>query len=126
MKFEDLKIGELYYTATIGTLMITNLYSIPEDTNSYNGEKIGTCVRLMGSREYPLYSKRVYSEYFRLASSEDIEEDLLASITNFNVGNYSLSISESNIYLTGDDSQVSLKPSEVRELMKILEKEVNK
>jgi hypothetical protein len=61
-----------------------------------------------------------------LASSEDIEEDLLASMTNFNVGNYSLSISESNIYLTGDDNQVSLKPSEVRELMKILEKEINK
>lgn len=125
MKIEDLKVGELYYDVLLGTIVLTSFYRNLGEVTSYHGENIGTFERLMGSREYPLYTKRIESSYFRLANDKEIEEALLESMTSFNVGNFSLSISEGDTYLTGNDQQICLKPDEVRKLMKILEKEVN-
>jgi hypothetical protein len=124
MNIDDLQVGELYTDPIIGVICITELkdYNQPR---SYFGNRIGTFVQLIGTREYSLYEGKLESRSFRVATDEDIKEALVYQSTNFDLGNYSLSISENDVYITGDDCQVSLNKEEIRQLITILNKEIN-
>lgn len=124
MKIEDLKVGELYYKAIEGLIIVNTLYPPEESNKSLFGMKVGSYSRINSTREISLYSN-LNDSYMYKATNEHVEEYLCNCMTNFNVGNFSLSISENDVYITGDDQQVSLNKDEVRELVRILNKEIN-
>lgn len=128
MKFEELKIGELYYDANYGLLIITELYragaTAPQTNRHWNGEfDCGRYSPLRLKRDFTLYESKL--DRIRLATDEQIEEYILENMTDFSLGEErSVVVYPDAVAVTYEDHFVYLNKKQALKLKEILAREI--